>query len=521
MTQRVRARKAKKAGFLQKPTGRFTHRVQAVGPEHFAVVCVDCAKARSRLMLTDFYGRVLLEPATVAHTRGAFAAAVARIRQALADHDLRDLVVAVERTGDYHLPVQRAFRQAGWEVRLVHPFATKQYRQPADPGNKTDDTDLSAIFRVAVNGFGLLETPWPDAYQRLQILRRHRRDLVRKTTVLQCQIREVLHAAMPGYAELFGHLWEHAAALPLARRTGSAEAVRRAGVAGLAALAEQAGLRRYRRSALEQIAAWADDAPPGHPHPDELGRVLAALDDDRLQKRLQIKDLERAVAPFVARLPYALLLVIPGINVVSAADLAGELGPIDRYANANAITGRAALMPSRYQSDQVDHSRGPLRRCGNRRLRAVRMQIADTLVKKNHHFAARAALWARAGKDPRWVRVKVAKTFSRLAFAMVAGRQLLAHPCCQVRHYLLDKLLAFHLEHGTPPSQIQEDLNAAVEHLPRHRRADEAKPLAERLEELSRRPRGPQPLAEIIPLVLAKLGLRRVQSEAPEGGDPS
>ncbi|HZY88338.1 MAG TPA: transposase, partial [Gemmataceae bacterium] len=304
MTQRVRARKGKKAGFLQKPTGRFTHRVQAVGPEHFAVVSVDCAKARSRVMLTDFYGRVYLEPATVTHTRGAFAAAVARIRQALADHDLRDLIVAVERTGDYHLPVQRAFRLAGWEVRLVHPFATKQYRQPADPGNKTDDTDLSAIFRVAVNGFGLLETPWPDAYQRLQILRRHRRDLVRKTTVLQCQIREVLHAAMPGYAELFGHRWEHAAALPLARRTGSAEAVRRAGVAGLAALAEQAGLRRYRRSALEQIVAWADDAPPGHPHPGDLGRVLAALDVDRLQKRLQIKDLEGALAPFVARSPY-------------------------------------------------------------------------------------------------------------------------------------------------------------------------------------------------------------------------
>jgi hypothetical protein len=26
----------------------------------------------------------------------------------------------------------------------MHPYATKQYRQPADPGNKTDDTDLSA-----------------------------------------------------------------------------------------------------------------------------------------------------------------------------------------------------------------------------------------------------------------------------------------------------------------------------------------------------------------------------------------
>jgi hypothetical protein len=104
-----------------------------VGPEHFGIVCVDCAKSRSRYMLTDFYGTIHLPPATLPHTRGDLEAAVGRIRQALAAHELRDHVVAVERTGEYHRPVQRAFRQAGWEVRLVHPFATQQFRQPADP----------------------------------------------------------------------------------------------------------------------------------------------------------------------------------------------------------------------------------------------------------------------------------------------------------------------------------------------------------------------------------------------------
>ncbi|WP_406697127.1 hypothetical protein V5E97_39690 [Singulisphaera sp. Ch08] len=59
------------------------------------------------------------------------------------------VIIVVERPGRFHMPVQAA----GFEVRSVHPFATKQFRQPADPGNKTDDTDLSAIHRVAVNGF--------------------------------------------------------------------------------------------------------------------------------------------------------------------------------------------------------------------------------------------------------------------------------------------------------------------------------------------------------------------------------
>jgi hypothetical protein len=162
------------------------------------------------------------------------------------------------------------------------------------------------------------------------------------------------------------------------------------------------------------------------------------------------------------------------------------------YANANATTGRAGLMPSRYQSDAVDCP-GPLRRSGNRRLRSALVQIADNLAKKNNHFRARAARWQRAGKDLRWVRVKIAKSFSRIAFAMVAGRQLFAHPCCQSRHHILDKLLEFHLEHGTSATLLQEDLDAAVKHVPRRACGDEAEPLAERLEELGQQRRGRDP----------------------------
>ncbi len=99
------------------------------------------------------------------------------------------------------------------QTRLVHPLTSKQFRQPADPGNKTDDTDLAAIFRAAVNGFGLIERTLPEDYQYLQLLIRQRRDLIEKTSALQCQIRELLHALMPGYAECFSDPWQSALVL--------------------------------------------------------------------------------------------------------------------------------------------------------------------------------------------------------------------------------------------------------------------------------------------------------------------
>jgi len=86
-------------GFLQKPRGAFHPRVQKVGPEHFGIVSVDCAKARSKWMLCDFHGNVLVPPSEVAHTRAALDAALAQLRQGLAAHAIADVLVAIERTG--------------------------------------------------------------------------------------------------------------------------------------------------------------------------------------------------------------------------------------------------------------------------------------------------------------------------------------------------------------------------------------------------------------------------------------
>ncbi len=73
----------------------------------------------------------------------------------------------------YHRPVQRAFRKAGSETRLVHPFASRHYRLPDSADIKTDDKDLEGIFRAAINGFGLLEPAWDETYRQLQLLARH------------------------------------------------------------------------------------------------------------------------------------------------------------------------------------------------------------------------------------------------------------------------------------------------------------------------------------------------------------
>ncbi len=50
-----RARRSRRYLTIVKPSGSLHPRVQKVGPEHFGIVAVDCAKARSKWMLADFF----------------------------------------------------------------------------------------------------------------------------------------------------------------------------------------------------------------------------------------------------------------------------------------------------------------------------------------------------------------------------------------------------------------------------------------------------------------------------------
>ena len=74
----------------------------------------------------------------------------------------------------------------------------------------------------------------------------------------------------------------------------------------------------------------------------------------------------------------------------------------------------------------------------------------------------------------------------------------------------------------TAADQMLADLQAASDQIPRREYHAEAQPLTKMLDKTrTARTRGPQLIGEVLPLVLAKLGLERVQSASSGGQDPS
>ncbi len=504
-----------KKRYIGKPNGVIQQRVREAGPERFAVISVDCAKRRSRWMLCDYFGRVIAEPTSVEHNSGELKAMVSLATAACEAEGIVDSIVAVEMTGVYHKPVQAAFRKAGFDTRIVHPFASSHYRKPLHPDNKTDDTDLEAIFHAAINGYGLASLPVSEVYQSLQRLSRHRRNLVKQRARLQIQVRALMHQAMPGYADLWedDKLFNKSIALPIAKQFTSAEAIKKATQAAMAKHLRSIKTRFQERT-LDKIHAWSRQAADAAPLQELLTEQWKQLAENHALLTSQINDTERKTAHFLVQTPYVLLLSVTGINVVSAGELAGEAGPIEHYGSATALNGRALLYPARYQSDEVDRS-DSIAKHGNRKLRAACILVAKNLIKCHPYYRGLAAVWAKRNVATVDRQCRMANRTNRMVFQIVSGRQVWRGKGID-REYLLYKLREFHRTHGTSLELTVADLNSAFEWLPKSTYSEEAKPLLK----ISTKRRGhTASLGDLLMPLLVRLGVHQeneVESESSE-----
>lgn len=490
--------------FIGKPSGKIQERVSNVGADRFAIVVVDCAKKRSKWMLCNFFGKVIVEPSVVEHTKGCLAVMIESVREAFEKEGIVDSIIAVEMTGVYHKPVQRTFRKAGFDTRLVHPFASSHFRGALHPGNKTDDKDLEGIFQASSQGFGLALIENEAIYESLKATSRQRNNLVKQRSRLMVQIRRLLHETMPGFADIFpvDHFFDKSVAISVALEFSSPAEVVKSDIDGVCRRLAEKKVRCLRQTA-EKIVAWAKTAAEPCETNILFTRHWKQLNEVRQMLNKQIVALELEMAEFLVKTPYVLLLSVTGINVISAARLAGEAGPIERYPAANSINGRGGLYPSRYQSDEVDRADGPLVRQCNRQLRAAALQMADNLIKCNPYYRGLSALWTQQKVDPRDRHCRIANRAMRMVYHLVGGKQVWQRQGVK-REYVLDKLRQFHHEHKSPIDKTIQALNEAFRWLPKSTYTDEGKPLVEAAKPTRR---GATPIGELLLALLIRYGV--------------
>ena len=251
-----------------------------------------------------------------------------------------------------------------------------------------------------------------------------------------------------------------------------------------------------------------------------LARHRRNLVKQKARLQVQIRALMHQSMPGYADLfeDDILLLSVTGINVVSAGELAGEAGPIEHYASATALNGRAGLYPSRYQSDEVDRNGSVAKSC-NRRLRAACVLVAKNLIKCHLYYRGLAALWKLQKIATVDQQCRIANRSNRMVFQIVSGRQLWRGKGVD-REYLLFKIREFHHTHHSTPEQTVRDMNEAFAWLPKSAHTAEANPL----EELAKKKgRSAKSIGDLLIPLLIRLGVHQqktLDSDSSEARSP-
>jgi transposase len=458
--------KSRKRGTFsqKKPNDLLRQQVRQIGCDHFGIVVVDSSKKNFCVKMSNFWGDPLWGPEDIPNTKGHLENLENTLNSFLPEHGLKDLVIGIEQTGRLHLPIKNVLGKR-WPVKIIHPFTTKQLRQPFSLGTKTDAIDLDAMTRAMIGGYGSVEPPIPLAYRNWQCVNRVREDLVKKRSAIKCQCQERIQALMPGYCRLFSDFWTNETAVVLVEEFNSASHLLKMDVETLYKRLHKRGVR-CKRKTLHRIKAWALDASPSGATASVEHRVLCDYLEIIRDLTQRIDEYEKILLDYLVQTPGILLLSIAGINVVSSSGYTSELGPIGNYPGPSHINGRAGLYPSCYQSDEVCRSDGPMVGGSNARLRDAILEIVHNLINHNGHFHAWSELREQRNWPTKKIRIAIANRFSRISYHMLAGNEVFNHPSSKGCEAILSKMIRFAADHNIPASRTMELIETVVWRLP-------------------------------------------------------
>ena len=165
------------------------------------VLAIDVAKNKSMVSLISSCGEVLIEPYEISHELSVFANLKERIEKLEIYYE--DLVVFMESTSTYHLPVKRFFSENTlYEVYVINPMYSSMYKRNL----RKTKTDKQDCFNLANLYFSKNIKNYKDHeqyYLNLNTLAREYDFLMKECVKVKNRFRKLVNLTFPEYEKIF------------------------------------------------------------------------------------------------------------------------------------------------------------------------------------------------------------------------------------------------------------------------------------------------------------------------------
>lgn len=163
------------------------------------VLSFDIAKNKSMVCLMDEKRNIIIDPFEINHNKCEFELLYSKIK------DYKCLIVVMESTSVYHLPVEHFFRNKNKLVEVMNPKLVKQFNDTLNK-SKTDRTDCLKIARcylATIDEFRLKN----DDYFKYNPISRQYYSLVESIVRYKNRYRQLIDIVFPEFHQIFPNLY--------------------------------------------------------------------------------------------------------------------------------------------------------------------------------------------------------------------------------------------------------------------------------------------------------------------------
>jgi len=419
-----------------KKGSRWAEFIRETGSENILMVAIDAAKYTQKVLICTFFGDILVKPFEFDASLTGFDYLKKIIDTKKGKFGYKEVVVGIETTGHYYEDLVRRCQLVGFHVRTLNAATTAQERETLLNWSKTDNLDLMAIVQSMIHGRGTSNGLPTGKVHNLQKLTRARRELVKEETETKNLIRvhmDHIFREFQGksvwlngkrtHVKIFDDMFGKSS-IYLMKHYPHPSDIIKLGEEGLRQLSIRENLK-FRDKSIHLLLDFARNSISQPREFLEVDIFLLLQKLERLELLAsQIKVLERKIEGLFVETEGAVILSVPGIGVVTGAELFAEMGDLSDFDYAGQLIKLAGTNPIVKQSGGKRPSYHGISKQGRRSFRNITYQVGKSLAHNNPEMKQRYKAFKERGKLPNQSYIALGNRMIRLAFSMIRKHTL-------------------------------------------------------------------------------------------------
>jgi transposase len=332
------------------------------------------------------------------------------------------LLIAMEATGIYHLPLLTFLFENSFKCAVINPILIKSFIGSTTlRKTKNDKKDAASIALFTLKSHQLLHLASPDTIETLRPLIRERESLSKGIARLKTEIKANLMQLFPELLKNTNIFTK--SMLNLLLQAPSRRAIRNLKEKKIQKILDSTSGNKVKISASEILSLAKNSIAVSDRH---LEKVLTSkirrliifqeelsLLDEELENSLEDTDINNDIE---------ILQSIPGIGSITSKNFMVEISSVDKFKSVKQLSAFIGIDPSIKQSGTSINFKGNISKRGNANLRRTIWQMATSVIRSCPKFKAYYDKKRSEGKKYKQAIIAVANKLLKTIFVLLKNK---------------------------------------------------------------------------------------------------